>query len=295
MTEMTEVAELRRLGPPARAGAPAVLFEIPHGATRRADFEAVRARLAGPLPAGLEAYFHVNTDEGAPELAAATAARLAEAGIASLVLRCRIPRTFIDANRVVEGEVAAGMTAGLPPYVRDPADRALLLGLHRRYQERAAAAYAEVCGAGGLALALHTYAPRAIEVEVGDDIVAALRRAYRPGIYPKWNLRPEIDFITAAEGGETLAPVALSSLLWKSFGAAGLTPAENSSYTLHPSTTGYRHSQRWPGRVMCIEFRRDLLGAPWRPFVESAIGVRKTARLARALAAALAAALSGGR
>jgi hypothetical protein len=41
--------------------------------------------------------------------------------------------------------------------------------------------------------------------------------------------------------------------------------------------------------------RRDLLGAPWRPFVESLIGPRKVSRLARPLAAALAAYLSAGR
>jgi len=196
---------------------------------------------------------------------------------------------------VVEGEVAGGMTAGLPPYVRDATDRALLIELHRRYQESAERAYEEVCGAGGLAVALHTYAPRAVEVEVGDDIVRQLRLAYREGRYETWVLRPEVDLITADDAGEALAPPTLSTLLWRSFTATGFAPAENSSYSLHPATTGYRHSRRWRGRVICIEIRRDLLGAPWRPFVESRIGPRKVARLARPLAAALAAALSGAR
>ncbi|KAB2950295.1 MAG: N-formylglutamate amidohydrolase [Thermoanaerobaculia bacterium] len=283
-----EVAEVEDFG--AADGAPSrVLIEVPHGATRRADFEALRAHLRGELPPGLEAYFHVNTDEGAPELALETARRLAALGVASLVLRCRVPRTLIDVNRVVEGEVAAGMSAGLPPYVRDETDRRLLLDLHARYQREARRLYDEVCGAGGLALALHTYAPRAVEIEVGDDVVAQLRRAYRPARYARWELRPEIDLITGAGEGGSLAPPGLPSLLWKSLASAGIEVAENRSYSLHPATTGFTHSSRWPGQVLCLEVRRDLLGAPWRPFVESRIGSRKVARVARVLAACAAA------
>jgi hypothetical protein len=285
------VAEVARFGPPPPAGLPRLLVEVPHGATRRSDFEAVRRRLVGTLPPGLEAYFHVNTDEGAPELALETARRLAALGVSSLVLRSRVPRTLIDVNRVVEGEVAAGMSAGLPPYVRDETDRRLLLDLHARYQQEARRLYDEVCGAGGLALALHSYAPRAVEIEVGDDVVAELRRAYRPARYARWELRPEIDLITASSDGATLAPPALISLLWKSLSSAGTQVAENRSYFLHPATSGYLYSARWAGRVLCLEVRRDLLGAPWRPFVESRIGPRKVARVARVLAACLGAEL----
>lgn len=285
------VAEVARFGPPPPAGPPRLLVEVPHGATRRADFEAVRRRLVGALPPGLEAYFHVNTDEGAPELALETARRLAALGISSLVLRCCVPRTLIDVNRVVEGEVAAGMSAGLPPYVRDESDRRLLLDLHARYQREARRHYDEVCSAGGLALALHTYAPRAVEIEVGDDVVAELRRAYRPARYVRWELRPEIDLITSASNGPSLAPPGLPSLLRRSFASAGIEVAENRSYFLHPATSGSLHSARWPGRVLCLEVRRDLLGAPWRPFVQSRIGPRKVARVARVLAACLGAGL----
>ena len=55
---------------------------------------------------------------------------------------------------------------------------------------------------------------------------------------------------------------------------------------------GYRYSAAYPGQVLCVEFRRDLLGAPWRPFAPSRVGPRKVARLARPLADGLAAALS---
>lgn len=291
------VAEVARFGPPPPAGPPRLLVEVPHGATRRADFEAVRRRLVGALPPGLEAYFHVNTDEGAPELALDVARRLAARGVATVVLRSLVPRTLIDVNRVVEGEVAAGMSAGLPPYVRDEDDRRFLLALHARYQEQARRHYDEVCGAGGIALALHTYAPRAVEVEVGDEVVAQLRRAYRSARYATWELRPEIDLITGTGDGATLAPPALSSLLRRSFSSNGTQVAENRSYSLHPATTGFEHSSRWPGQVLCVEVRRDLLGAPWRPFVESRIGPRKVARVARVLAACLGAELGadGGR
>ena len=278
------VAEVERFEPPGQPRVPEMLVEVPHGATRRADFEAVRSLLRGALPADLEAYFHVNTDEGAPELARALARELAKRGVRCRVVRCRVPRTLVDTNRVIEGPVEDGMSAGLPAYVRDEADRALLRDLHARYSALADEAFSEVCGAGGLALTLHTYAPRAVEVEVDDEVVPALRRAYRRSQYGRWNLRPPLDAITAAPDGETLAPPGLLPLLRHALDPLDLDVAENASYRLHPSTQGYRHARRWPGRVLCLEVRRDLLGTPWRPFAESRIGPRKIARLARALA-----------
>jgi hypothetical protein len=282
------VSEPERFGPP---GAAELLIEVPHGATERADFERLRARLRGPLPAGLAAYFHVNTDEGAPELARQVAARLGRAGHRVLVLRCRIPRTFIDVNRVVDESVDPGMSAGLPAYIGDPGDRELLLAAHRRYSEHAAEAYREACAGGGLALALHTYAPRSVEVAVDASIVAALRRAYRPQSYARWRVRPPVDLITETPNGENLAPAALVERLRAALAAAGIAWAENASYRLHPATTGHRHARAYPGSVLCVEVRRDLLGAPWRPFVESRIGPRKAARIAVLLAAAVAAEL----
>src|SRR6266545_4002525 len=81
--------------------APDLVIEIPHGATRTEDFARLAARLASPLPRDLVDFFHVNTDAGAPELGLAIAERLVAAEPARTVwlLRCRIPRTFIDCNR----------------------------------------------------------------------------------------------------------------------------------------------------------------------------------------------------
>src|SRR6478752_1623726 len=86
---------------PRASGPPSLLLEVPHGATRTADFERVRQRLKGALPPGLGDFFHVNTDVGAPELAEAIARRYVadHPERAALVLRCLVPRTFIDCNR----------------------------------------------------------------------------------------------------------------------------------------------------------------------------------------------------
>ena len=266
---------------------------MPHGATERRHFDALAARLVGPLPERLHDFFHVNTDEGAPELAAAIARRLgARHGV--LLLRSTLPRTLVDCNRVVSGTVEAGMTAGIPDYVRDPHDRALLLELHERYAELAASAYAAVCVDGsGFALTPHTYAPRSVDVAVDDDIVTSLRRAYAEDAIGRWPLRPEIDLIVGTEPGEPLPPVTLVEAVRTELGGAGLQVTTHATYTLHPATTAYEHSRRHPGRVLCLEVRRDLLGDPWLPFAESAIGAARVERIAAPLARALAAGLDG--
>lgn len=272
---------------------PRLLLEVPHGATERRHFDALAARLAGPLPERLHEFFHVNTDEGAPELAEAIARRLgASHGV--LLLRSTLPRTLVDCNRVVSGAVAAGMTAGIPDYVRDPRDRALLLDLHGRYTELAASAYAAVCADGsGFALTPHTYAPRSIDVAVDDDIVSSLRRAYAEETIGHWPLRPEVDLIVATGRGGPSPPLSLVESVRAELGGAGLQVTTNATYSLHPATTAYEHSRRHPGRVLCLEVRRDLLGDPWLPFAASTIGAAKVERIAAPLARALAAALDG--
>ena len=115
-----EVETLR--GAAAAADAPPdVVVEIPHGATATADFTALAAQLTSPLPAGLVDFFHVNTDIGAPELALALAERLVSESPTRVVtvLRCRIPRTFIDCNRRMDASPedfkAGKVTPGLMP------------------------------------------------------------------------------------------------------------------------------------------------------------------------------------
>jgi predicted N-formylglutamate amidohydrolase len=212
-----------------------------------------------------------------------------------VVVRALVPRTFVDLNRDLGEQAVPGMTPGLPPYVTATADRELLFSLYQQYHGAVSKLYEEVCGAAGergIALALHTFAPRSVEVEVNADIVAALRAAYRPGIYPSWALRPGVDFITRDATENDLSPPGLVASLREAYGALGIDTGENATYHLHPATMGYRYAAAYPGRVLCMEVRRDLLGAPWRPFSPSAAGPRKVARLARPLAAALSRALA---
>lgn len=296
------VFEVFRLGGDGPAD---LLIELPHGATERVHYDAVAARLASPLPTRLEQFFHVNTDFGVPELAFEVAARLAgAAGKASakgvVVVRALVPRTFIDFNRVIgeadSAPTAPGMTPGLPPYISAAADRQLLVFLYQQYHATVAGLYREVCDrdgrSDGIALTLHSYSPRSVEVEVDADIVTALRAAYRPAVYGSWALRPAVDFITRDGEGRDLSPPGLAAQLQAAYSALGLDAGENTAYHLHAASMGYRYSAAHPGRVLCAEFRRDLLGAPWRPFAPSRVGPRKIARLARPLADGLGAVLA---
>jgi hypothetical protein len=285
------VAEVRRH--PAGSERAALLLEVPHGATRAAEFDALAAELRGPFPEGLRQWFFVNTDVGAPEVAA----RLAELAAATLgpvwVIRSRIPRTFVDCNRAVDASTrpsssaAGAMTPGVAPYVRDARDLALLLDRHAAYRALVEAAYEAVCGAGGTALMVHSYAPREVDVAVDERIVERIREAYRPGTYEKWPERPEVDLITRAPDGVRLADDGLVARALDAFAAAGVRATADRTYALHPSTMGHLLSARWPGRTLCLEMRRDLLAREFTPFAEMAIDPAKAERMAEALAAAL--------
>ena len=180
------------------------------------------------------------------------------------------------------------MTPGVAEYIRDPADFRLLVGRYGEYRALVERAYAEVCGAGGVALMVHSYAPKNIDVPVDDRIVERLREAYTPEVYPKWTLRPEVDLITDAPDGTVLASEAFVKRVTDGFRRAGVQVARNEAYTLHPTSTGAVYAARYPGRTLCIEFRRDLLAREFTPFAEMAIDPAKADRMAAVLAAALA-------
>ncbi len=301
---MTQLHEIRTIAgvcevthSPARPGAPTLLVEMPHGATRTADYEALRARLVGTLPDNLEAFFYVNTDIGTPECAAWLAATLAEEGYGALLLRCLVPRTFIDCNRVVAGSVQGAVIDGLTPavagYIEDPSDRALLEGLHREYCELVDLAYQRICGAGGLALQLHSYAPRSVGVDrVDAGIVAALRRAYEPEVYATWPERPAVDLICAGPDGALWADPVLIAAVRSAYAASDVEAKENATYRLHPATIGYHYARAYAGQVLCVELNRGLVADPFVPFGESPIGAAKVARMTRPLATALSGALA---
>jgi len=276
--------------------APDLLIELPHGATRTADFERVRRRLISDLPEDLSAFFYVNTDVGSYECAREVAKPLV--GAASrhsifrkvLILRSLIPRTFVDCNRVIERDDAIGgqMTPAFPDYVSAPEDRELLQGRHATYQAVAQAAYERTCGGGGMGLQIHTYAPRSVEIDrIDASIVDALRRAYEPAVFETWKRRPDVDIISEASDGTLLAPPSLVDALKRAYAGIGVDVQENATYSLHPETMGYRYSAQFAGRVLCIEINRELLADPFSPFEEMRIGPQKTRRMARPIAQAL--------
>ncbi len=284
VTTLPGVCEIERFGPKTGSETPpALLIEVPHGATSDSDFDAALAALAGPVPADLRDFFHVNTDVGAPECAVELARGVAAPPdrFSAVVLRCLVPRTFCDCNRELgtgtEHYAASGITPAIPEYVGNQADRELLASWHRSYCETASGLYTEVCGNGGLAVILHSYAPRSVQIGSLDvGIVAALREAYEPDRYSTWVERPPIDLITADQDGRQLAAPDLVEEVKAAYRRLlAIEPTENASYCLHPSTLGYRHSARFPGRVLCLEVRRDLVAEPYRPFDEMAIGPEK--------------------
>lgn len=280
-------------GADAATAAPSLLIEIPHGATRTADFTGLAARLTSPLPAGLVDFFHVNTDVGAPELGLAIAARIVAAAPdrAVALLRCRVPRTLIDCNRRLDASAAdfkAGkVTPGLMPWIVTEDDRALLRDLHQAYVAAVTAADAALA-ADGAVLLLHSYAPRTVDVEVDDRIVASLRAAYQPDVEPTWPLRPPLDVIGRGLDGTEHAPPAVVAALRAGLAPLDLAVADSATYPLHPSTLAWDHVVRRPGRTLCLEVRRDLLADPFDPFVEMRISPTLVDRLADPIAAALA-------
>jgi len=270
-----------------------LVIEVPHGATATADFTALAAQLTSPLPDDLVAFFHVNTDAGAPELALATAQRLvADQPTRSVaVVRCRIPRTFIDCNRRIDAspdEFRAGkVTPGVMPWITSAEDRALLRAAYDRYVGAVRDAAGEL-GPGGALLMLHSYAPRSVDVEVDLQIVPSLRRAYQPDREPTWPLRPEVDVIGRALDGANHAPAAVVDALRGELAGLGIAVADSATYPLHPSTLAWDHVMARPGRALCVEFRRDLLAERFEPFVELRIADARVERLAAPLARALA-------
>jgi hypothetical protein len=296
LRSIPRVADVERFGPPAdrRSPSPAdLLLEVPHGATRAADFDELAAELKGPFLEGLRDYFFVNTDVGAPEVAARLAERLGATDRRVWVVRSRIPRTFIDCNRVVDeatrpsSSKAGAMTPGVASYVKDPGDLRLLLSRYAAYRELVERAYEAVCGAGGTALMVHSYAPKEVDVPVDERIVERLREAYLPEQYPRWPWRSEADLITRTPQGERLADEGLVQRTLDAFAAAGVAATADATYALHPSTMGNRLATRYPGRTLCVEIRRDLLARDFTPFAEMAIDPAKADRMAGALAAAL--------
>lgn len=273
---------------------PDLLIEVPHGATQRAHYDALAERLHSELPADLHAFFHMNTDVGSWSLAqeVGRAVVAARPGRSVRLVRCLVPRTFIDVNRTLDAVAGdlrhGGVTAALGPWIRHPDDRALLVELHRAYTSRVSEELDATCGSGGLALIPHTYGPVSVGISgVDDDIVEKLREAHRPEVYAQWPLRAQVDLITADEEGRTLAPPGMAEALVEAYRERDVAAVIGGTYFLHPSTAGRTWSERYPGQVLCLEVRRDLLVRDWRWSEPMEVVDDKVARMAAPLAEAL--------
>jgi hypothetical protein len=274
-----------------------LLIEVPHGATRKSDYDAVVSKLESRLPLQLEHFFFVNTDIGAPEGAAWLGKTLSAQGINVVSIRCLIPRTFIDTNRVIaqvqDGKVVDGLTPAVPGYIDSAQDAQWLTAQHGRYHQVVHAAYDEVCRvADGLALQLHSYSPRSVAIEKTDgNIVTALHAAYEPEVYAKWPERPPVDLISALSDGSFRAAPKLVDALLAEYAAAGIAAKENATYHLHRIAMGYEYAHAYPQQVVCVELNRGLVADPFVPFGVSPISEEKVAKMVAPLGRVLAAAL----
>jgi predicted N-formylglutamate amidohydrolase len=278
----------------AEAAPPDLLLEVAHGATRTEHYDALRAQLVGSYDAALREFFCVNTDVGAPELARAVAARVValQPRRSVLLVQCLLPRTFVDCNRRIDAatqpaaSAPGAMTPGLPPWVQDERDRRLLLQRYQAYRDVVTAAFARVCPRG-LALCVHTYAPRSVDVPVDADVVRHLHQAYAADRVGSWPLRAAVDLITHDPDGRELACAPLARTAAREFAAAGFDVVNNGAYSLHPVTLAHAFAEQYPGRTLCLEVRRDLLVPEFVPFVPLATATAKVERAATPLASAV--------
>jgi len=283
-------------GSKAKSDAPPdFLVEVPHGADAQHHYDTHRKKLEGLLPDELDVFFHMNTDVGAWPYGRATAERLLEIDPrrTALLMRALIPRTFIDCNRPADhkgGRLDEGqLTAGIPSYVRDTQDIAHLRTIHRQYVDMAREAYALVCGRGGLALSPHTYGPRTLGIQsVDDQIVQSIRWAVDPVRVDTWPERTHVDLLTRDNDGVCYAPEGIEGELLDAFTRAGYETKANDTYNLHPATLGFVWSTEHPGKVLCLEVRRDLLVKSWSWTSETEADDAKCAKIADVLAPAIA-------
>lgn len=293
--------ELLRGAQATEATPPTLLVEVPHGADRRAHYDALRARMQGDLPDDLHCFFHINTDVGAYDYGRAAALRVLQdhPERTAIVVRSLIPRTLVDCNRPAAydgGDLQRGaLTAGVPAYIDDARDRALLLALHKQYVDVARAAFELVCGKnGGIAMIPHTYGPRTLGIQgVGRDIVEQLRWACAPEREATWPLRADVDLLTHDPDGRDWSPPGMVARLVEGFAGLGLQTKSNDAYNLHPASLGHGWSVAYPGRVLCLEVRRDHLVPSWTPFLEMVADPAKVDPIAAVLGGVLGGALGG--
>ena len=273
-----------------RDAPPQLVVEVPHGADELEHYVDLRGKLESDLPEGLIDFFCANTDVGAFAVGLRVAERVvaADPSRSAVVVRCLVPRTFVDTNRAVDAEdtlASGGLTPGIPPYITDEADLELLSALHRRYLKIAAAWLKPTLQAGGFALLPHTYGPRSMLIaRVDRDIVNNIREAWEPDTWSSLPLRPEVDLLTRDVGGQLHAPAELIARLLESLAGIGAQAVENETYALHPATQGWRWARDFPDQSLCLEIRRDLLVERFDLLAPMTVDPQKVERFAAPIA-----------
>ncbi len=294
---MSDSVRIIQSGPkPKHSNGAPVLIEVAHGATTTRQYARMLELLQGQYPQSLLDFFLVNTDQGAPELAQELGRQIVDAnpGRTVIIAIAEVPRTFIDVNRIpgvtAEAAKAGGVTPGLMPWVTHPDDVALLTGLHREYHAVVGGLVDQVCGAGGMMLALHTYAPRSVSADIDITIGEQMRKAWS-GDVERWPLRPPIDLIGRDEGEGDDRPwmvdPSVLTRLRREFGILDLEVADAASYHLAGVTMARRYRDLYPEQVICLEVRRDLLTERWLPFAQMTPDSRQLRNIAGALRRAL--------
>lgn len=289
--------------------APSVLCDLPHGATQLAHLNAAKALVSTYPDSRYDKFFLANTDQGSPEYAtrfaelicspeavaalpdipesARAAAVERAATMKVLLIRCLIPRTIADVNRVWDRGIdftGANLTGVAAPFLTVPADIAAVKERYDAYIAVARAAYDLICPSGH-AFNLHTYAPISVDIIEGENIVDTLERAYTPEHFPSYPKRPEIELITAMADGTYLANEALVAELMPRYRRAGYDIQENTPFVLHPATTTTVYAQLYPERVLVVEVSRARLAQTFNPFIEMAISPENAEATAKPLAA----------
>lgn len=250
------------------SSAPKLFIELPHGCVHCEEYERF-AQYIPSLPDNLIDFFLVNTDVGTPDLGTAIA-KYVQDTCGVVVLRSRIPRTLIDCNRILslnEDEYKEGkVTAGIPSYIPTEHHH-WLKNIHHRYTIKAQELFEAVCGQGGIGIMLHSYAPRSVGINsVDHQIVEKLHWAYQEEVYKDWPIRPQVDFIAKTKDNEWFGAAEKILSIKERMEKDGLEVGISSTYPMHPATTAYMHTKKYPNQTLCIEIRRDLLMKDFRPF-----------------------------
>ena len=129
---------------------------------------------------------------------------------------------------------------------------------------------------------LHSYAPRSVGIDTIDhQIVKNLHWAYQEEVYKNWPLRPQIDFIAKTKDDQWLGAKEKILSIKQRMESDGLEVGISATYPMHPATTAYMHSEKYPNQTLCIEIRRDLLMKDFRPFMQLEAHQHQIQRFAR--------------